>query len=180
MPAATPMTVSRIQNLSAQQVKSDCESGRITLIDVRDPAEYSAERIPGAKLIPLGQFDPAKLPAGNRQIVLHCRSGNRSTKAAQKLLDAGHEQAFQLSGGIEAWKSAGFPIERDAKAPVSILRQVQITAGTLVVIGVALGWFLSPWFLLLSAFVGTGLVFAGVTDTCGMAMMLAKMPWNKP
>lgn len=172
--------VSRIQNVSAQQVKSELVSGRITLIDVREPAEYAAERIAGARLMPLSTFDPAKVPAGNGRVVLHCRSGSRSTKAAQKLLDAGHEQAYQLEGGIEAWKRAGFPTERDARAPISILRQVQITAGSLVVVGVALGWFVSPWFLLLSAFVGAGLVFAGVTDTCGMAMLLAKMPWNRP
>lgn len=172
-------TVQRLQNLSPEEVKRELEAGRITLIDVREPSEYAGERIPGAKLMPLGQFDATKLAGGNGRIVLHCRSGNRSTKAAQKLLDAGHEQAFHLQGGIEAWKGAGLQIERDAKAPISILRQVQITAGSLVVIGIALGWFVSPWFFLLSAFVGSGLVFAGVTDTCGMAMALSKMPWNR-
>ena len=172
-------TVQRIQNLSPEEVKRELEAGRITLIDVREPSEYAGERIPGAKLMPLGQFNATKLAANNDRIVLHCRSGNRSAKAAQKLLESGCEQAMQLQGGIEAWKGAGLPLERDAKAPISILRQVQIIAGSLVVIGVALGWFVSPWFFLLSAFIGSGLVFAGLTDTCGMAMALSKMPWNR-
>jgi rhodanese-related sulfurtransferase len=174
-----PAVISRIENVSAEQVKDDLASGRITLIDVREPAEYAAERIPGARLMPLSTFDPAKAPTGNDRVVLHCRTGNRSAKAAQKVLNAGHEQAFHLQGGIEAWKGAGFPTERDANAPISIMRQTQITAGSLVLIGLALGWFVSPWFLLLSAFIGAGLAFAGLTDTCGMSMMLAKMPWNR-
>lgn len=175
----TTSTVSRIQDLSPADVKAELDSGRITLIDVREPSEYAAERIPGSRLMPLSKFDPANLPNGSTRIVLHCRSGSRSTKAGQKLLDAGHESACQIRGGIEAWKQAGLPTEKDARAPISIIRQVQITAGSLVVIGVALGWLVSPWLYLVSAFIGAGLVFAGVTDTCGMAMMLAKMPWNR-
>jgi rhodanese-related sulfurtransferase len=85
----------------------------------------------------------------------------------------------QLAGGILAWQQAGLPVEKDAKAPIDVMRQVQITAGSLVMLGVALGWFVSPWFFILSAFVGAGLAVAGITNTCGMAMMLSKMPWNR-
>lgn len=171
--------VSRINDLSPAEVKRGLEQGEITLIDVREPAEYAGDRIPGAKLMPLSNFDPAKVPCGSGRVVLHCRSGNRSSKAAQLLLNAGHEQAWHLQGGIEAWKKAGYETQRDAKAPIAIMRQVQITAGSLVLLGVILGWLVSPWFYLLSAFVGAGLVFAGVTDTCGMAILLSKMPWNR-
>ena len=172
-------TVNRIQDWSAAQVKTELEAGRITLIDVREPAEHAGERIPGAKLMPLSRFDPAAAPVGTGPVVLHCRSGGRSTKAAQQLLDAGHENAIQLQGGLDAWKKAGYPTERDATAPISILRQVQITAGSLGLFGSLLGFFVSPWWFLLSGFIGAGLLFAGLTDTCGMAMMLAKMPWNR-
>jgi rhodanese-related sulfurtransferase len=173
--------VNRVQTCSAAEVKSGMERGEITLIDVREPSEFAGERIPGAKLMPLSKFDPSSLPKvrDGCKIVLHCRTGSRSAKAAQRLLEAGHEAAYQLQGGIDAWKQAGLPTERDAKAPISILRQVQITAGSLVLIGLILGFAVSPWFFLLSGFVGAGLVFAGVTDTCGMAMLLANMPWNR-
>jgi len=95
-------TVNRIQSLPAEQVKAELEAGRATLIDVREPIEPAGERIPGAKLMPLSKFDPAELSAANGKIILHCRSGSRSAKAAQKLLEAGHAETFQLQGGIEA------------------------------------------------------------------------------
>lgn len=178
----TATAVSRIHEVAPGQVKAALERGEITLIDVREPVEHSALRIAGAKLIPLSKFDVQQLPggaAGASRIVLHCRGGSRSAKAAQLLLDAGATEVRHLAGGIMAWQQAGFPVEKDARAPIDIVRQVQITAGSLVLLGVILGWFVSPWFYGLSAFIGAGLVFAGVTNTCGMAMMLSKMPWNR-
>lgn len=176
-----PTAVSRIHEVTAEELKGELEAGRIVLIDVREPAEHAGDRIPGARLAPLSRFDPAKVKAmvNGGRVVFHCRSGSRSAKAAQKMLDAGAEEAWHLRGGIEAWKQAGFATQRDAKAPISILRQVQMTAGSLVLIGSLLGFFISPWWFLMSGFVGAGLVFAGLTDTCGMAMFLAKMPWNR-
>jgi len=178
---ATVSAVSRIRELSPAEVRDAMERGEIVLIDVREPAEHAGERIPGSRLLPLSKFDAdqARSLAGGKPIVLHCRGGNRSGQACQKMLNAGAEGATHLAGGIEAWNKAGLPIERDAKAPISIMRQVQITAGSLVLIGAVLGYFVSPWFIGLSGFVGAGLLFAGLTDTCGMAMLLAKMPWNR-
>jgi rhodanese-related sulfurtransferase len=178
----TTAAVSRVQDVSPSEVKSLLDTGEITLIDVREPAEHAAMRIAGAKIVPLSKFDPQQLPggiAGASRVILHCRSGNRSAKAAQLLLDAGASEVRQLAGGILAWQQAGLPVEKDPKAPIDVMRQVQITAGSLVMLGVALGWFVSPWFFILSAFVGAGLAFAGITNTCGMAMMLSKMPWNR-
>jgi rhodanese-related sulfurtransferase len=175
----TVATVSRIREISPSELKSQLDSGECVLVDVRDPSEHASERIPGARLMPLAKFDPASLPANGTRIVLHCKGGSRSAKAAQKLLEAGASEACHLVGGIMAWKRADLPVERDSKAPIDVIRQVQITAGSLVLIGVVLGWFVSPWFFILSAFIGAGLVFAGVTSTCGMAMMLSRMPWNR-
>jgi rhodanese-related sulfurtransferase len=173
-------TASRIHELSAKDVQAGLESGTMALVDVREPDEHAAERIAGARLAPLSGFEPTKVGAdAATKIVLHCRSGGRSMKAARMLLNAGHDQAYSLRGGIDAWKGAGLPTERDASAPINVMRQVQITAGSLVLLGTILGFLVSPWFLALSGFVGAGLLFAGLTDTCGMAMMLAKMPWNR-
>jgi rhodanese-related sulfurtransferase len=88
-------------------------------------------------------------------------------------------EAYVLEGGIDAWIAAGLPTEHDRKAPLEIMRQVQIVAGMLVLAGVALGATVSPGFLLLSGFVGAGLTFAGATGFCGMARLLALAPWNR-
>lgn len=178
--ATVPAAASRIREISPADLKAALDRGEVALIDVREPGEHAGERIVGAKLMPLGAFDPgrAREYAAGKTLVLHCKSSGRSGKAAKALLAAGAEEACHLCGGIDAWKAAGLPIERDANAPISMFRQVQITAGSMVLLGAALGYFVSPWFYGLCAFVGAGLVFAGVTNTCGMAMLLGKMPWN--
>jgi rhodanese-related sulfurtransferase len=173
-------TTTRVIDVDGPMVKSWLDAGKAMLIDVREPDEYAADRIPGAALMPLSKFDPARVKADEgRTVVLHCRSGARAQRAAAALLSAGWPCVHVMAGGIMAWKEAGLATERDAGAPIAIIRQVQITAGSLVLLGLALGWFVSPWFLLLSAFIGAGLVAAGITDTCGLAMLLAKMPWNR-
>jgi len=180
-PAATMTTDSRVREMSPAELRAGLDRGEITLIDVREPAEHAGERIPGSRLLPLSKFDPEKALAlaEGRPLVLHCRGGNRSGQACRKMLNAGAESATHLAGGIEAWTKAGYPVERDAKASISIMRQVQITAGSLVLIGSLLGYLVSPWFFALSGFMGAGLMVAGITDTCGLAMLLAKMPWNR-
>lgn len=157
-------------------------AGDTVLIDVREDHEHAEERIPAAMPMPLSKFDAEALRTRhpNARVVFHCRSGKRSAQAAQKFATTGGH-VYHLAGGIDAWKAAGKPTHTPASAPkIPVMRQVQIVAGSLVTLGVALGVTLSPWFLILSAFVGTGLVFAGATGWCGMAMMLAKMPWNRP
>lgn len=109
--------------------------------------------------------------------MLHCQGGRRSLDALRRV-DAGAE-AYSLKGGLQAWKSAGLPVETNAKVPISILRQMQITAGALILTGVALGTFVSPWFLILSGFIGAGPMVAGATGFCGMAALLGAMPWNR-
>ncbi|MCT7985499.1 rhodanese-like domain-containing protein [Laspinema sp. A4] len=170
----------QLLDIDALTLKNSLEEQKITLIDVREPGEFAGEHIKGATLLPLSQFDPnsPKLQ-GKKDIVLYCQSGNRSRQAAQKLLAAGVPDVMQLKGGITGWKQAGYPIEVNKNAPISIFRQVQIVAGTLMFTGTVLGYFVSPGFLILSGFVGAGLVFAGISNTCAMGMLLAKLPYNQ-
>ena len=168
--------------IQPRQLNDAIQSGKpVTLIDVRTPAEYGEVHIPGSVLMPLDRLDSElmrKTAVQNRECVMICRSGKRAEQACQKLEAAGCGNLVILDGGVAAWESAGLPVERGAKA-MSLERQVRIAAGSLVLLGVILGTWAHPGFYGLSAFVGAGLVFAGVTDWCGMAMVLAKMPWNQ-
>lgn len=168
-----------MKNLSANQVHADLS--RVVLLDVRTPAEYGEAHIPGSHLIPLHEFDPAKaaeLKAGDATLCIVCRSGKRALQAAEKLAgQIGAEELAVLEGGIGAWDAAGLPLNR-GKAVLSLERQVRIAAGSLVLLGVLLGFTVHAGFFGLCAFVGAGLVFAGLTDWCGMGMLLARMPWN--
>jgi rhodanese-related sulfurtransferase len=149
------------------------------LIDVRTPGEFGASHIPGAKNLPLNSQAFKDFCAQNdcKNILLHCQSGKRSEQAAAQLKDSTHT-VRELIGGLNAWKEAGFSLNT-GKGSISIERQVRIAAGSLVLLGVILNLLGLTAFIYLSAFVGAGLVFAGLTDTCGMGMLLAKMPWNK-
>ena len=155
----------------------------VELIDVRTPVEYREMHIPFARNVPLSDLDPAVLTrsrtgADNEPMYFVCRSGNRGKQACEKLMAAGIAKVVNIEGGTLAWAACGLPVERGKKA-LSLERQVRIAAGLLVLLGTVLGWLVHPGFLGLAAFVGAGLVFAGVTDTCGMAMLLARMPWNR-
>lgn len=149
------------------------------LIDVREPDEHARERIPNAKLVPLSRLATPLDRNEAQQLIFHCRSGSRTGAAAEKLAAAAGGDAYILRGGLDAWKAAGLPVLRDPRRPIEMMRQVQIAAGSLVVLGVGLGALLHPGFYALSGFVGAGLVFAGTTGTCGMARMLALAPWNR-
>jgi rhodanese-related sulfurtransferase len=172
-----------IEEINAATLQNWLNEDQVTLVDVREPGEYAGEKIAGAKLVALSRFNPRDIQLLNEQdrkkIVLYCQSGNRSSVAANKLLNNGFEQVIHLKGGITNWKQSGYSTEINKNAPISIMRQVQIVAGTLVFTGTVLGAFVSPWFLLLSGFVGAGLVFSGVTNTCAMGMVLAKLPYNQ-
>jgi len=152
------------------------------MIDVRTPAEYAEVHAPGARLLPLDTISPEKLAndlAGEpgRPVYVFCRSGARARMACERLRGSNIPVCI-VEGGVQAWADAGLPVIR-GKGVISLERQVRIAAGSLVLLGVSLGFGLHPVFFGLSAFVGGGLVFAGVTDTCGMAMLLARMPWNQ-
>lgn len=150
------------------------------LLDVRTPAEFEDAHIEGSVSRPLSELDVAevkKLAATKNTCVLICRSGTRARQAAEKLSAAGLVSLSILEGGVQAWEAAGLPLVHGRKT-ISLDRQVRIAAGTLVLVGSTLGYFVNPAWIALSAFVGAGLVFAGITDTCGMGMLIARMPWN--
>jgi rhodanese-related sulfurtransferase len=154
----------------------------VELIDVRTPAEYRELHADSARLVPLRSLDPDAFMRGRSgaerdPLYMICRSGSRGRQAAEKFHAAGFTNVVNVDGGTLAWEEAGLPVVRGPKT-MSLERQVRIAAGSLVVLGTALGAFVHPAFLGLAAFVGAGLIFAGVTDTCGMAMLLARMPWN--
>jgi rhodanese-related sulfurtransferase len=155
----------------------------VELIDVRTPAEYGEIHAEPSRLVPLDRLDPRTVMesrGGSKDQPLYviCRSGSRGRQAAEKFHAAGFTNVVNVEGGTLAWVRAGLPVRRGQKV-MSLERQVRIAAGSLVVLGTALGAVVHPGFLALSGFVGAGLVFAGVTDTCGMGMILARMPWNR-
>jgi len=156
-------------------------AGPINLIDVRTPVEFQEMHVSFANLVPLDTLT-AKLVGekfnGPNPVYVVCRSGSRGKKACEMLLASGHTNVFNIQGGTLACAQAGLPITLGKKI-MSLERQVRIAAGFLVALGSLLGFFVDPQWCFLAAFVGSGLVFAGVTDTCGMGMMLAKMPWNR-
>lgn len=154
------------------------QDGACLAIDVREPGEFLREHVPGSRSMPLGTLDPAALAPGGKKVALLCASGARAKLAAQRLSAAGIG-AVCLEGGLAAWRRAGFAVADNPKAPLPLMRQVQIVAGSLVVLGVALGTFANPAFYALAGFVGAGLVFAGASGWCGMAQLLAKLPYNR-
>ncbi len=168
-----------MQHLTPAALKQALDNNAALLVDVREPGEFAREHIAGAQSLPLSAFDPAHLPR-DRKIVLCCQSGARSTRALTQLTAAGFNDVAHLDGGLSAWKAARLTTSIDVSQPISIMRQVQIVAGSLAFTGALLAWLVSPWFILLSGFVGAGLMIAGLTDTCMMAMMLAKLPYNQP
>jgi rhodanese-related sulfurtransferase len=147
------------------------------LVDIRGKDEHARERIPGAHNAPLDTL--TSINAGGQPVVFHCKSGQRTAMNAGRLAQAAECDAYIVDGGIDAWKRAGLPVATDASQPIEIMRQVQITAGALVLLGVLLGGLVAPAFYGLAAFVGAGLMFAGITGWCGMAKLLAFLPWNR-
>ena len=171
------MTLTKIDPKTVQQWMTD---GKAVLIDVREPDEYIKEHVPQAHLVPLSGFNPEDFPKEHNKIaVFHCLSGGRTEASAAQILKTGFREVYQLEGGIKGWRAAGLPVNENAKAPISIMRQVQISAGSLVLLGLVLAVLVNPWFAALSAFVGAGLTQAGITGNCAMASILKHMPWNR-
>jgi rhodanese-related sulfurtransferase len=172
IPSVTPRKASEIARDNASAI----------LLDVRTPSEFSARRAVGARNIPLDAI-PATLVAGglpkDATICILCEKGGRAAIAAGHLLKAGHRDVHVVTGGTEAWALEKLPLEGSGRKTISIERQVRIGAGTLVLAGIILGFVLNPAFFALSGFIGAGLVFAGITDWCGMGLLLAKAPWNR-
>ena len=163
-----------LKTLTPTEARQLVESGA-RLVGIRNPDEFARARVPGAENRPVDQLTRVH---GEAPVIFLCRSGMRTAANADRLAACCGE-GYLLEGGLEGWRQAGLPVEEDRKAPLEIMRQVQITAGSLVLIGVLLGFLVAPAWFGLSAFVGAGLVFAGTTGWCGMANLLALMPWNR-
>jgi rhodanese-related sulfurtransferase len=149
---------------------------------VRTPVEYREVHVEIARNVPLGQLDAAAFMqarngSAHEPLYVICRSGSRGQQACEKFLKAGFSNVVNIEGGTLACVEAGLPVVRGKKA-ISLERQVRIAAGSLVLVGAGLS-FVHPAFIGLSDFIGAGLLFAGITDTCGMGMVLARMPWNQ-
>lgn len=172
--------MSTLTKIDPQTVADGLKSGKFHLIDIREADEFAREHIGGAVSIPLSQVEQAdvKIEAG-RTAVFHCKSGMRTEANCARLASRINGDALLLDGGLDAWKKAGLPVRDNAKAPLPMNRQVQITAGTLVLAGVLVGGFIHPAGYALSGFIGAGLIFAGASGWCGMANVLAAMPWNR-
>ncbi len=173
-----------IPTISAGKLAEVCRSGKkVDLIDVRTPIEFREVHVQGARNVPLDQLDPAMMTQGrngstNEPMYFICRSGGRGQQACEKLIKAGVSNVVNVEGGTTACVESGLPVVRGKKA-ISLERQVRIAAGSLVLIGALLSFFAHAYWFGLPAFIGAGLLFAGITDTCGMGMLLARMPWNQ-
>jgi rhodanese-related sulfurtransferase len=173
-----------IQTITPTQLQALVSSGRkIEFIDVRSPREYESVHAEGARLMPLDELDAGKYlaarnGAGAEPIYFICAAGSRGGNACQKFIAAGFNNVINVEGGTNAWTSAGLPVVRGRKM-ISLERQFRIALGTIILGGVVLGFLVHPVFFGLCALAGAGLVFAGITDICPMAMLIARMPWNK-
>lgn len=173
-----------INTITAAKFAELYQQGKVKeLIDVRTPVEFREVHVETARNVPLDQLDAKALAqAGNRSaeapLYVVCKAGGRGRQACEKLVAAGLAHVVNVEGGTTACVEAGIPVVRGKKA-MSLERQVRIAAGSLVLLGVLGSLFVHPYLIGLSAFVGAGLVFAGITDTCGMGMILARMPWNQ-
>ncbi len=164
--------------ISPEQLQAKLDQGHVKILDVRSPVEFNAVHIAGSELMPLDRLDAERLKSDGIERVIVCRSGGRATKAQQQLQSSGCKLFAVLEGGIGAWEQTGLPVVR-GKSAISLERQVRIAAGLLVLTGVILGTWVHPYYYGIAAFVGAGLTFAGITDWCGMGMLLAKAPWNQ-
>lgn len=171
-----------LRSIDPHQAKRLLDQGAV-LVDIREADEYAREHIPGVRHLALSQLDAADLAAlRGHAVIFHCRSGARTRSNAAALAAKADEtcDVFMLEGGLEGWRKAGLPTVVDRRQPIELQRQVQIGAGGLALLGTILGLTVSPWFLAVPLFVGSGLVFAGVTGFCGMALILQRAPWNRP
>lgn len=153
---------------------------RAQLIDVREPGEFETEHVPGSENLPLSNF-ASSMKQLNRTapVYILCQVGARATQAANQLAMEGHPDVVVVNGGLNAWKAADMPVAHGLRRVWPMERQVRFTAGVLILTGIFLSLIVHPGFLALTAFIGAGLTFSGVTGWCGMALILARFPWNR-
>ena len=174
------MMTATLEKLAPAQVQSRLASGRAVLVDIREPDEFTRSHIAGARSLPLSAWAGTHLSLDpGTQVIFTCRSGARTGAACAQLAARVEGNACVLDGGIAAWSAAGLPLEVIRSAPIEMNRQVQITAGLLILTGVLLGAFVTPLWYGLAGFVGVGLTFAGLSGTCAMARLLMLAPWNR-
>lgn len=153
-------------------------------IDVRTPGEFAKEHVSGAINVPLGEIsdvgETLEALGGDVRstVLLFCQTGKRARLAEARIASA-DRRVLVVEGGLEAWRGAGLPVVEGTGRGISLERQVRIVAGLLTLAGVVLALTLHPGFAALSGFIGAGLVFAGLTNSCGMALLLARLPWNR-
>jgi rhodanese-related sulfurtransferase len=166
--------------LPPAEVAARLKARAAVLVDIREADEFARAHVPGAVSMPLSKFEEAHLSVDpGTAVVFTCRSGMRTAGACDRLAARVNGEAFILDGGLDAWSKAGLPVAEDHKVPMELNRQVQITAGLLILAGVILGFVIAPVWFGLSAFVGAGLTFAGLSGTCAMARLLMLAPWNR-
>jgi rhodanese-related sulfurtransferase len=171
-------------SVTAQELQRRMDAGQAAfLLDVRTPGEYAAAHVPGTKLIPLDEFKAAAFCRERNgdcsAVYVLCQSGGRARRAIEKLKAAGVQGCVLVEGGIQAWIDAGLPVNRGQSRALPLMRQVQITVGFLTGLGGLLALTVNKFFAIIPLVVGSGLLFAGLTGFCGLAQVLAKMPWNK-
>jgi rhodanese-related sulfurtransferase len=152
------------------------------LLDVRTPSEYASAHVPGARLIPLNELKVEAILAEHKPgtpIYVLCQAGARATKAIEQFERAGCDDCVLVEGGTQAWIDVGLPVHHGVRSVLPLMRQVQIVVGAFSVAGTVLALIVNRWFAVLPLFLGCGLLFAGITGTCGMALLLARMPWNR-
>jgi rhodanese-related sulfurtransferase len=176
-------TKTTVRTIDPVEIQRLLDTGyAIDLIDVRTPAEFREVHAVGAKNIPLDEINAEQMIIGRKDddepLYMICRSDSRGKKACEAFHAAGYINVVNVAGGTVAWDDLGLPVVRGKKT-ISLERQVRIAAGSLVVIGVSLGWAVHPALSGIAAFVGAGLLLSGIRDRCAMAMILAKMPWNQ-
>ncbi|MHB1422485.1 MAG: rhodanese-like domain-containing protein [Gemmataceae bacterium] len=173
-----------VESIRPRDLMALRSSGQIVeLLDVRTPVEFREIHVPFARNVPLSELDAAALARERvgraaEPLYVICRSGSRGKQACDQLVKAGMVKAINVEGGTLAWAECGLPIARGKKA-LSLERQVRLTVGLLVMIASLLTWLVHPYFFVLTMAVGAGLFYSGATDTCAMALLLARLPWNR-
>ena len=177
----------QFSTISPQQLHEVKRRGQYApVLDVRSVAEYRGGHIPGAQLIPIDSLSADaverafKRPSLGREETLYiaCHAGPRALQAAERLHQAGFHNVSLIEGGTRHWEQLGLPLKR-CGAALSLERQVQIIIGSLLVLKVLLGFSVHELFFALTAMLGIGLIVAGTTRWCGMAKLIAQMPWNR-